>query len=188
MMGLKRHLWQQLRVHLLAHFENKNITKVKKMERLEDLNKANLQELVAGIPFCQTLGIEVDYLGNEITTHLPFNENFIGNPAIPALHGGVIGAFLEITAITQLSWTIFLDKRYEERKALAKNKNLALNLPKTIDITIDYLHSGRPLECFARASINRVGNRYSSVSVMTWQTDPGKPFAKASGHFLIAKP
>ena len=68
-----------------------------------------------------------------------------------------------------------------------KNKNLALNLPKTIDITIDYLHTGRPLECFARASINRVGNRYSSVSVMTWQTDPAKPFAKASGHFLIAK-
>ena len=158
------------------------------MERLDDLNKANLQELVAGIPFCQTLGIEVDYLGDEITTHLPFNENFIGNPSIPALHGGVIGAFLEITAITQLSWTIFLDKRYEERKTLTKNKNLALNLPKTIDITIDYLHSGRPLECFARASINRVGKRYSSVSVMTWQTDPGKPFAKASGHFLIAKP
>ena len=86
------------------------------MVRLDDLNKANLQELVAGIPFCQTLGIEVDYLGDEITTHLPFNENFIGNPAIPALHGGVIGAFLEITAITQLSWTIFLDKKERNKK------------------------------------------------------------------------
>ena len=86
------------------------------MERLDDPNKAILQELVEGIPFCQTLGIQVDYLGDEITTHLPFNENFIGNPAIPALHGGVIGAFLEITAITQLSWTIFLDKKQEKQK------------------------------------------------------------------------
>ena len=63
------------------------------------------------IPFCKTLGIKLDCLGNEITAHLPFKKDFIGNPAIPALHGGIIGSFLEITAIIQLSWAIFLERK-----------------------------------------------------------------------------
>ena len=78
------------------------------------LRKKTLVSLVDGIPFCKALGIQVDYLGYEITAHLPFRQEFIGNPAIPALHGGVIGAFLEITAIIQLSWSTFWRKNEED--------------------------------------------------------------------------
>ena len=163
-----------------------------KIDKLDLLRKKTLISLVEGIPFCNTLGIQVDYLGNELTAHLPFSEEFIGNPVIPALHGGVIGSFLEITAIVQLSWTSFLlhsqqKDGFEEMVNLTEEKNIISDLPKTIDITIDYLHSGLPLESFARATVNRIGRRYASVSVKTWQTDPNKPFARASGHFLISK-
>ena len=167
----------------------KNIVQI---NRLDLLRKRALKSLVTNIPFCKTLGIQVDYLGDEITAHLPFNNEFIGNPAIPALHGGVIGSFLEITAIIQLSWTSFIENNdedtiVEDSTKFDVDKNFKINLPKTIDITIDYLHSGLPLESFSRASVNRIGRRYASVSAETWQTDPRKPFAKASGHFLVSK-
>ena len=80
-------------------------------KKLDLFKKEILNSSIERIPFCKTLGIKVDYLGNEVTAHLPFKKEFIGNPAIPALHGGVIGSFLEITAITQLLWVIFLEKK-----------------------------------------------------------------------------
>jgi hypothetical protein len=33
-------------------------------------------------------------------------RRLIGNPLLPALHGGAIGAFLEIAAIVELSWAV----------------------------------------------------------------------------------
>lgn len=158
-------------------------------KKIDQLKKEILLSLVEQIPFCKTLGIELDYLGNEITSHLPYKKDFIGNPAIPALHGGIIGSFLEITAIIQLSWAIFLEKKDNEinfnNSSFEVEDDVLQEIPKTIDITIDYLNSGRPVESFARANVNKIGRRYASVSVKTWQDEPGKPFAMASGHFLV---
>ena len=158
-------------------------------KQIDQIKKEALISLVEQIPFCKTLGIKLDCLGNEITAHLPFKKDFIGNPAIPALHGGIIGSFLEITAIIQLSWAIFLkskdDQINRKNSSLVVQDNILQGIPKTIDITIDYLNSGRPVECFARAKINKIGHRYASVSVKSWQDEPSKPFAIASGHFLV---
>ena len=158
-------------------------------KQIDEFKKEILVSLVEKIPFCKTLGIQMDYLGNEITSHLPFKKDFIGNPAIPALHGGVIGSFLEITAIIQLSWSIFLEKKDDEINAnyssLDVEETILQVMPKTIDITIDYLNSGRPIESFARAKVNKIGRRYASVTVKTWQEEFNKPFAMASGHFLV---
>ena len=158
-------------------------------KQIDQIKKELLISLVEQIPFCKTLGIKLDCLGNEITAHLPFKKDFIGNPAIPALHGGIIGSFLEITAIIQLSWAIFLERKDDQIKlkksSLEVQETILQRIPKTIDITIDYLNSGRPVESFARAKINKIGRRYASVSVKSWQDEPNKPFAMASGHFLV---
>ena len=158
-------------------------------KQIDQIKKEVLVSLVEQIPFCKTLGIKLDCLGNEITAHLPFKKDFIGNPAIPALHGGIIGSFLEITAIIQLSWAIFLERKDDQinmKNSSFEVQNIILQeIPKTIDITIDYLNSGRPVESFARAKINKIGHRYASVSVKSWQDEPNKPFAMASGHFLV---
>ena len=158
-------------------------------KQIDQEKKELLYSLVEQIPFCKTLGIKLDCLGNEITAHLPFKKDFIGNPAIPALHGGIIGSFLEITAIIQLSWAIFLERKDDQIKlkksSLEVQDTILQRIPKTIDITIDYLSSGRPVESFARAKINKIGRRYASVSVKSWQDEPNKPFAMASGHFLV---
>ncbi len=158
-------------------------------KQIDQVKKEVLVSLIKQIPFCKTLGIKLDCLGNEITAHLPFKKDFIGNPAIPALHGGIIGSFLEITAIIQLSWAIFLERKDDQIKlkksSLEVQDTILQRIPKTIDITIDYLNSGRPVESFARAKINKIGRRYASVSVKSWQDEPNKPFAMASGHFLV---
>ena len=158
-------------------------------KQIDQVKKEVLVSLVEQIPFCKTLGIKLDCLGNEITSHLPFKKDFIGNPAIPALHGGIIGSFLEITAIIQLSWAIFLERKDGQinlkKSSLEVQDTILQRIPKTIDITIDYLNSGRPVESFARAKINKIGRRYASVSVKSWQDEPNKPFAMASGHFLV---
>jgi acyl-coenzyme A thioesterase PaaI-like protein len=61
-------------------------------------------------------------------------------------------------------------------------------LPKTIDITVDYLRAGLARDCYAKARINRSGRRYASVHVEAWQEVREKPFAMASVHFLMPEP
>lgn len=58
-------------------------------------------------------------------------------------------------------------------------------LPKTIDFTVDYLRSGLPRDAYARAQVNRSGRRYGSVHVEAWQDNRARPFAQATGHFLM---
>ena len=49
-------------------------------------------------PYVSRMGVRFDDHGDELTAILPYDEWLIGNPLIPALHGGAIGAFMEITA------------------------------------------------------------------------------------------
>ena len=58
-------------------------------------------------------------------------------------------------------------------------------LPKTIDLTVDYLRSGLPRDAYARARIIRSGRRYASVHVEGWQDNRNRMFAQATGHFLM---
>nr|MCU0856662.1 PaaI family thioesterase [Paracoccaceae bacterium] len=57
-----------------------------------------LRALVGSIPYAQFLGVEFDRRGDELTAVLHFDERIIGNPLLPAIHGGVTAAFLEVTA------------------------------------------------------------------------------------------
>ena len=147
---------------------------------------AALRALVNGVPYIQFLGIQFDRRGDELTAVLPFDEKLIGNPILPALHGGATAAFLEVTSVMSLSWTYL----WEDIESGAINlKSLEAGtlprLPKTIDFTVDYLRSGLPRDAYARATINRSGRRYASVHVEAWQDNRHRLFAQATGHFLM---
>lgn len=143
---------------------------------------AALQKLVAGVPYIQFLGIEIDRRGDELTAILPFDEKLIGNPMLPALHGGVTAAFLEVTAIVELSWAMIWE---EMESGDLSETGPRIHLPKTIDFTVDYLRSGLPRDAYARARVNRSGRRYASVHVEAWQDNRHRLFAQATGHFLM---
>lgn len=154
---------------------------------IKERREAVLKALVSGVPYIGFLGIQFDRRGDELTAILPFRNDLIGNPMLPALHGGATAAFLEVTAIIVLSWSLLwgdMENRAAEGP-LIDPANLP-RLPKTIDFTIDYLRTGLPRDAYARAKVNRSGRRYASVQVEAWQDNFARPFAHGSGHFLLA--
>lgn len=127
-----------------------------------------LDAALARIPYAGFLGMRAELAGDEMTAILPFSEHLVGNPVLPALHGGVIGAFMELTAVLQLSVS----------EGVARQ-------PRPIDVTVEYLRSGKPMTTFARAHIRRVGRRIANVQVEAWQEARGNPITFLRGHFLL---
>lgn len=147
---------------------------------------AALHALVTSIPYSQFLGVHFDRRGDELTATMAFDERNIGNPMLPALHGGATAAFLEITAVVGLSWARLWEDMESGVLSLDEIEAGHLpRLPKTIDFTVDYLRSGLPRDAYARARVNRSGRRYASVHVEAWQDNRSKQFAQATGHFLM---
>ncbi len=147
---------------------------------------AALKALVEGVPYIQFLGITFERHGDELTALLAYDDKLIGNPMLPALHGGATAAFLEVAAIIELSWS-YLWEDIESGKIdpLTVSPKHLPRLPKTIDFTVDYLRSGLPRDAYARARVNRSGRRYASVHVEAWQDNRSRLFAQATGHFLM---
>jgi uncharacterized protein (TIGR00369 family) len=120
--------------------------------------------LFAQSPFARCLGIR---LGEDGTLVMPFSPKIIGNPILPAIHGGMTGAFLETTAIVGVT------------------RELGVSPPKPIGLTINYLRSGRALDSYANVSIVKQGRRVVAFEAKAWQDDPAKPIASAFGHFML---
>lgn len=123
------------------------------------------------IPYVDYLGIRAAGADAAPLFRLPYQDKLIGNPQLPALHGGVIAGFAETAATLHLIRTL-----------------RGAKFPKSIDFSIDYLRSGRPVECFAACEVVRVGSRVALVQVRCWQQGPDKPIAVARGHFLLTAP
>ena len=149
---------------------------------------AALAALVNGVPYAQFLGISFDRRGDELTAVMPFEDRLVGNPLLPALHGGATAAFLEVTSIIGLSWAMIWDEVESgqlDADALASGQ--LPRLPKTIGFTVDYLRSGLPRDAYARAHVTRSGRRYASVKAEAWQDNRARPFAQATGHFVMPR-
>ena len=121
--------------------------------------------LFANSPFARCLGIR---LCDDGTLTMPFSAKIIGNPILPAIHGGMTGAFLETAAVV----------------GVTRELGVAA-LPKPIGLTINYLRSGRALDSYANVSIVKQGRRIVAFEARAWQDDPDKPIASAFGHFML---
>lgn len=128
-------------------------------------------QLGQAIPYVDYLGIRESVQGNERLYRLPFDERLVGNPRLPALHGGVIAGFAETAAALQVIHTVGGARQ-----------------PKSIDFSIDYLRAGRPEETFASCEIVRLGARVALVQVRCWQHSPERPIAVCRAHVLLAEP
>lgn len=129
------------------------------------------QRLVDVIPYARFIGARLAESDGDLLAELPYSERNIGNPQLPALHGGVIGAFMENAAILHLLW----------RQETAR-------VPKVVDFSIDYLRPGRPQALYARCDVRRQGKRVANVGVEAWQHDEDgerKLIATARAHFLL---
>ncbi len=128
----------------------------------------DMAAVLGHIPYARFLGVEVQQQGDEVITVLPFRDEIVGNTRLPAIHGGVIGALLEITSVLQLLYETSCGR-----------------LPKTVDVNFDYLRSGRGVTTFGRAIVNRQGRRVANVRSELWQENREKPIALSQGNYLL---
>ncbi len=130
---------------------------------------AELQAAVAAIPYAQFLGIACREENGIPLFVLPYQDANVGNTLLPAIHGGVIGGFLENAAVLHLMWA----RETQE-------------IPRIVDFSIDYLRSAGPQDLFARCEIVRQGKRVANVLLSAWQEDSARPVATARAHYLLA--
>ena len=131
---------------------------------------SDYQRLIDLIPYAGFLGLSAALDGDELVTTMRYGGHLIGNPALPALHGGTLGALLESAAIFELL-------SHAETSVL----------PKTITLTIDYLRSGAPVDTHARGIVTRRGRRVTNVRMEAWQADRKSPVATAHAVFLVMR-
>jgi uncharacterized protein (TIGR00369 family) len=123
--------------------------------------------LLATWPYARFLDMRLEPGESGLVAVLPYAARLVGNPILPALHGGVVASFLELAALARL----------DEGGVRAR----------TIDITVDYLRPARPLTTYAEARILKLGRRAANLAVEAWQEDRTAPIAALRGHFLIAR-
>jgi len=128
-----------------------------------------VNQILDAIPYARFLGVELERTDDGFECVLPFRREIVGNAALPAVHGGVLGAFLELTALLRLI-----------------DENPGAEVPKPITFSVDYLRSAGPSTTRARAEIFKLGRRIANVRVVAWQDDPGRLVVAGNGKFLLA--
>ncbi|MBZ9785464.1 PaaI family thioesterase [Pseudomonas sp. REP124] len=123
------------------------------------------------IPYATLIGLECSRVGDELLFRLPANKDNIGNPLLPAIHGGVIAGFMELAAALHLLITTG-----------------SPGVPKIIDFSLDYLRAGQFRDTWARCQVCRQGRRVGNVAITAWQSTEGEPIATARAHFKLEEP
>ncbi len=160
--------------------------KIEDVQTLKERRDSVLKRMTAAVPYARFMGISFDRRGDELTAILSYTPMLIGNPSPAAIHGGATSAFLEVAAITELTWSSFWQVMEDRGSSATDWSTEPLPpLPKTIDFTVDFLRPGLPRDAYARAVVNRSGRRYASVRVEAWQDNRSRLFAQATGHFLM---
>lgn len=122
-------------------------------------------------PYARTMGMRLDRLDNGVPVlAMAFVEHAVGRPGY--LHGGAIAGMLEIAAIMALHADLAaqdLDMRF-----------------KPVNISVEYLRGGIPLETFAQAEVIRAGRRIANVHAEAWQGSRDKPLASCWMNFLLS--
>ena len=122
------------------------------------------------IPYAGFLHMDVEIDDGSPVAILRRNAGNIGNPLVPMIHGGAVGALLEHAALMQLFFEL----------------ELGLDRPpKIVNISIDYLRPCLLEDTFARGFIIRQGRRVANVRVEAWQSDRERLVAAAHAHFLL---
>jgi uncharacterized protein (TIGR00369 family) len=122
-----------------------------------------LDGIIRNAPFHEWLRVEaVDAAPGRAVLRIPPNPDFVGNPFIPAVHGGIIAALIDLAGGAAL----FVELQFPT---------------PTIDMRVDYLRpavAGKALVADAR--VKRLGATVAFVDIDVWQ--PSRPQAARLPH------
>ena len=128
-----------------------------------------VQQSLMRLPYLKMLGFELIFEQDELTGHLPFAEHLIGNPLVPALHGGVIAALLHFTAAARLMLETEI-----------------AGPPRIFTATNEFLANPQLKASHASAKLITRTRRFANLRAIAWQDDRNFPIAAATLQFLIA--
>ena len=111
-------------------------------------------------PYATTLGLTLARVDGRIVVTMASTDGTAGRPGF--LHGGAISGLLDYAA-----WATLLE-------ALESDTRI-----KPITIGIDFMRGGKPQDCYAAATIVRLGRRVANVQAFAWQDDEARPIASA---------
>jgi len=130
----------------------------------------SLIRLFESVPFMKYLGMRFETLEvGYAVIRIPYRAELIGNPELPALHGGVISALLDTCGGAAVWTRIGIHDRVS-----------------TVDLRVDYLRPGRPEDLLGMARVIRAGNRVGVTELRAYQ--PGseeEPIAIGTGVYNI---
>lgn len=114
----------------------------------EKLDVSVLDGLIRNPPFHQWMGVTATLVeADRVILRIPPNPDFVGNPFVPAVHGGIVAALIDLAGGAAL---------------FAK-----LQFPTpTIDMRVDYLRpafAGKPLN--AEARVKALGKTVAFVDI-----------------------
>lgn len=138
------------------------------MSKAHELDPQSLEGLLNLSPYARLIGMGLQIENGEPRFHLPFQAQNIGNTILPALHGGVIGGFMEMSAIMHMLYI-----------------RESTSVPRTVDFSIDYLRPGLARELWASCSVTKHGKQIANVQITAWQESPDKPVAVARAHLIL---
>lgn len=134
------------------------------------MDAAVFREVLDRTPYARFLGLKVEDGPEGPVAVMPSAPHLIGNPLLPALHGGATAAFMELAAAAGLA-AADPDHR----------------MPRPINVSVAYLRSGRPKPVRATVKPRKIGRRVAYVEVEAWQEDPAAPIATLAAHFLLPR-
>ncbi len=140
------------------------------------MDEARFQKLAAlfetQVPFVAFLGIHfVSVASGSVRMEVPFQPSLIGNPVLPALHGGVIATLLD-TCGGAAVWSQIGE----------------FDRVSTVDLRVDYLRPGRPETLVGTGRVIRLGNRVGVVELRAYHPGAsGEPVAVGTGVYNIKR-
>jgi uncharacterized protein (TIGR00369 family) len=126
----------------------------------------------SAIPFNRLLGLRcLEIEAGSVRVELPFRPELIGNPEIPALHGGAISATLDTTG----GLAVWSQARPADRVS-------------TIDLRVDFLRPGRPEPVISVARVIRLGNHVGVAELRAFHPDDeDRPIAAGMGVYSVKR-
>jgi len=129
---------------------------------------SRIDDSICGNPYEQMMGIRPDDDSERSDGCMIFREHLVGNPYVPAIHGGAVASLLHATA-----------------KLVLMRETAASIPPKMLSCNLEYLGSPLTRNTFASASISSISRRFANVRVIAFQGSPDQPIAAATIQFLL---
>ncbi len=124
-----------------------------------------------GIPFNKLLGMRAGRVErNYVELILPFKRELLGNAVKGALHGGALSTLADAAG----GAAVFASADFGD-------------LISTIDLRIDYLRPGKPLDVLAEARVVRMGGRVGVARIRMFQPSEGGADDPWADRVLVAE-